>query len=78
MEATYYAIKETSTEDIVLEGIIKNSEDTIYPQQETGIEKLPYECEVHHFKVDGYKIEICDFIITREFVKQNRISGSKL
>ena len=83
MIATYYAIIEFNESsqrkgEIVLEGIVRNSEDTIYPQQETGIEELPYECELHHFKANGYIIETCNFIITRDIVKQYRINGDEI
>jgi hypothetical protein len=83
MTATYYAIVEFNKSsqkkgEIVLEGIVRNSEDTIYPQQETGIEDLPYECELHHFESKGYIIETCNFVITRDIVKQYRTSGDKI
>jgi len=59
MTATYYAIVEFNESsqrrgEIVLEGIVRNSEDTIHPQQETGISDLPYECELQRFKAKGY------------------------
>ena len=77
MTATYYSIYEFNAQsqvrgEIVDEGIITNSEDTIYPGQNTGIAELPYECDAHHFKVPGYGIEIYDFYITREMVLQNK------
>lgn len=83
MIAVYYAIyeyDETSQTrgEIVNEGIIRDSEDTIYPQQNTGIEELPYECEAHHFRAAGFKIETCSFVITRDFVKQFRTTGDKI
>ena len=49
MKAYYYQIKHIIDSEIVDEGIIRNSEDTIYPAQNTGINTLPYECECHHF-----------------------------
>ena len=78
MKATYYAIyeyNETSQRrgEIVDDGIIRDSEDNIYPQQNTGIKELPYECEAHHFRANGYRIETFDFSITRDCVKANRI-----
>jgi len=78
MIGTYYAIKHKIDDEIVLEGIIRNTEDTIYPQQETGIEELPYECEAHHFRSENYKIEMCNFVITRDFVRKNRTTGDKI
>lgn len=56
MIAYYYCIFEDKTSNTILEGIIKDPEDTIYPQQETGIKELPYECEAHHFQAKGYSI----------------------
>ena len=83
MIATYYAIVEFNKSsqkrgEIVLEGIVRDSEDTIYPQQETGIDELPYECELHHFKANGYIIETCNFVITRNIIKQYRTTGDKI
>lgn len=83
MIAEYYAIYEYNEAsqtrgEIVDDGIIKDSEDIIYPQQNTGIKELPYECEAHHFKADGYRIETCSFTTTRDYVKQHRITGDKI
>ena len=83
MIATYYAIYEfnqlsQTKGEIVDEGIIRDTEDTIYPQQNTGIEALPYECEAHKFKAEGYEIEVCSFSITRDFVKQQRTTGNRI
>lgn len=83
MNAAYYAIYEYNESsqrkgDIVDEGIIRDSEDTIYPQQNTGITDLPYECEAHHFKAEGYRIETCNFVITRDIVKQYRTTGNRI
>ena len=65
-------------ESDIIEGIVRNSEDKIYPGQQVDIEELPFECELHHFKAEGFGIETCDFVITRELVKQYRINGDKL
>lgn len=75
MKAYYYKIVEFNESfqregDIVEEGIIKDSEDTIYPAQTTGIEELPFECEAHHFKCDGYKLEGFYFNISRGEIYQ--------
>lgn len=83
MIAIYYAIYEYNESsqrrgEIVEEGIVSNSEETICPRQTTGIEELPFECELHHFKANGYRIEICNFTITREFVIKNRTNGDKI
>ena len=66
MTATYYSIRKNTTGKIVDKGIIRDSEDTIYPGQNTGIEELPSECEAHKFKSDEYTIDIYKFSITRE------------
>lgn len=89
MEAVYYAIYEINVHtairgEIVLEGIVSESEGTIYPKQETGIEGLPYECELHHFNADidsmgnTHRIETCNFIITRDQVIKMRTNGDKI
>ena len=83
MTATYYAIYEFNEAsqrrgEIVDEGILGNSEDTIYPGQTTGIKELPSEIELHHFKANGYRIETCNFVITRDIVKQFRTSGDRI
>ncbi len=83
MIATYYAIYEFNESsqvrgDIVDEGILSNSETTICPAQTTGISELPNETELHHFKANGYRIEYCSFIITRDIVKHYRTSGDKI
>lgn len=73
MKAYYYYIFEVSYDkpditdsQIVDEGIIRDSEDTIYPGQNTGIPELPSECECHHFQADGYARKGFEFEITRE------------
>ena len=83
MLAIYYAIYEFDEDsqtrgEIIEDGILGENEETIYPGQTTGIKELPFECEVHHFKVPGYRIEMCKFSITREMVKKFRISGDKI
>ena len=57
-----YQIKRKSTNEVLFKGIIRNSEDTIYPAQESPdlleeFSELPYECEFHHFKVTGLVAE---------------------
>jgi len=66
MTATYYAIyefNETSQTrgEIVEEGILGENDNTICPGQTTGIKELPFEIELHHFKAEGYRIEISKF-----------------
>ena len=61
MKAYYYRIYDSKIlQKTILEGIIRNSEDTIYPAQEIDNEDypdLPYECEAHHFQCMGAKLE---------------------
>lgn len=57
-----YQIKRQDNNEVVFEGVLRNSEDTIYPAQEEPYLKeefptLPYECEFHHFKVPGLYTE---------------------
>jgi len=77
MIPVYYAIKDAEGQ-IVEEDVVNNSEATIYPGQTTGIPELPFECELHHFKAEGYTIEVCSFTITRDIVKKYRTTGDKL
>lgn len=72
MNAYYYQIKHKIDGDIVLEGIIRNAEDTIYPRQETAIVTLPFECEAHHFKSFEYTLEGWEIELTRDDVKRLR------
>lgn len=67
MKAYYYRIAhKEDPSDIVLEGIIKDAEDMIYPRQETEIEELPYECEAHHFDSPNYKLVGWNIELTRD------------
>lgn len=73
MKAYYYCIVNKKDNKIVLEGIIKDAEDTICPQQETDIEELPFECEAHHFKSENYNLLGFYFNIPREEINKYRI-----
>jgi len=55
MEAYYYKIQNKITKEVVIEGIIRESEDNIYPGR-SGIEELPIECEAHHFRNKDYEL----------------------
>jgi len=71
MDAYYYQIVEFNElsqreGEIVDEGIIRSSEDTIYPGQNANNSDLPYECEAHHFKAVGYRLNLYSFSISRE------------
>jgi len=78
MNATYYSIYEYSDltclrGEIVDEGIIRDSEDTIYPAQHTGNSDLPYECEAHKFSAKGYQIELIPVYLTREEILKHTL-----
>lgn len=81
MTAYYYRIREYNSltcqkGKTILEGIIRNSEDIIFPGQEfipeEGQLELPYECEAHRFNhpdyiLQGWNIEITtDFCLTQK------------
>jgi hypothetical protein len=78
MTATYYRIIEDSTNDIIEEGIVRDSEDRIYHQQTTDIKELPFECELHHFKAKGYTLKQFNFDIPFEVVLKYRTTGDKI
>jgi hypothetical protein len=57
-----YQIKEQETNEVLFEGILRNSEDSIYPAQESPellkeFPTLPHECEFRHFRVNGLYTE---------------------
>jgi len=57
-----YQIKREDNDEVVLEGVLRNSEDTIYPAQHEPylleeFPTLPHECEFHHFSVPGLYTE---------------------
>lgn len=55
MKATgyFYEIVDKRSGEVILNGIISESEDSIFPAQHTGnYEELPSECEAHKF--NGY------------------------
>lgn len=72
MDAYYYRIIEKSSGSIVFQGIIRNSEDTIYPKQDTCIEDLPYECEAHHFSHPNYYLEGWEIEVPIELCLQQK------
>lgn len=73
--AYYYQIIHNETKEIIDEGIIRDSEDTIFPRQNTGIKDLPYECEAHHFHAKGYTLVGWYFEVSREQINQGRLVG---
>jgi len=74
MEAYYYQIKHKIDGEIVDEGLIRHSEDRIYPQQKTGIDELPFECECHHFKAENYILDGWTIELNRSDVRRFRSS----
>lgn len=78
MKAYYYEIAEFNEASqrkgyIVSDGIITDSEATIYPAQDTGNNELPYECEAHHFRAEGYKLEGFYFDIPFDVIEYYRL-----
>lgn len=78
MRAYYYQIKHIPDSEIVDEGIIRNSEDTIYPGQNTGIEELPSECECHHFEATNYICLGWEIELTRKDVREHQAGSNSL
>lgn len=79
MKAYYYKIVEYNKSSqregfIIDDGIIRDSEDTIYPSQNTGNYELPYECEAHHFNQEGYRLSGFYFDIPVEVLEQFKIN----
>lgn len=72
MDAYYYCISDATDSSVVDEGIIRNSEDMIFPGQNTGLSDLPSEVECHHFKVPGYKITGWTITLNRDIVRRLR------
>lgn len=60
--------------EIIMTGIVRDVYDNIYPQTETGIDEMPYEVELRHFKVNGYKLTYFKFDIPYEDSEKFRIS----
>ena len=74
MKGTYYGIIDNSTGVTVDEGILSHNEDVITPGQNTGIKELPSECELHHFKAEGYHIYTFEFDIPYDELKRYDVS----
>ncbi len=79
MNAYYYKIVEYNPLTCqfggkVTEGIIRNAEDTIFPQQDTGIDELPYECEAHHFSHTNYQLQGFYISMTEELCERRRLN----
>jgi hypothetical protein len=79
MLAYYYRIYDVKIPSYTIEeGIIKDCEDTIYPAQNSSSEldkypDLPHECEAHHFKCLGTKIEGYYFNIPVEILNKYKV-----
>jgi hypothetical protein len=68
VSGTVYQIIRKDTMEILLEGLVRHSGDTIYPAQDEPylldeFPNLPFECELYHFQCDGLEIHIFDFCI---------------
>lgn len=69
MQGVYYRIFDKNIpSETITEGIVSNTNGTIYPGQECcgSPYDLPNECELHHFKSRDAAIEYCNFSILRE------------
>jgi hypothetical protein len=69
MEALAYRIIRLSDEEVLFEGIVRHSEDSIYPAQTEPhlleeFPDLPHQCELHHFQVKGLAIKTIAFDIS--------------
>lgn len=69
MQAVAYRIINDATKEVVLEGIVRDTEDDIFPSQEANwlleeFPDLPSQVELHHFKVKGLTLETKSFQIT--------------
>lgn len=78
MKATAYQIIRLSDEEVLDEGIVSDSESTIYPAQNEPylVEEfpdMPYECELHHFQVTGCAIRTVQFDITWEQANEHKM-----
>ena len=78
MYAVYYQIIRNSDGSCELEGILRNSEDTIYPGQQIYQEEnelpLPGECECHHFNHPDYTCNSWEIKISSAQARQMRVS----
>ncbi len=71
MKATAYRIINERTNEVELEGIVRHTADNIYPAQDRPdlveeFPNLPYEVELHHFQVEGLRVETYNFSLTWE------------
>lgn len=60
--------------ETIMTGIVRDVYDNIYPKTETGINEMPYEVEIRHFKVSGYKLTYFEFNISYEDSEKFRTS----
>jgi len=75
MEVIYYKIveynKHTCQEgDIVMEGIVEDLDEDIYPFSTIGNNELPYLIELRHFSHPDYKVISWEIEITRELAEK--------
>ena len=79
MNAIAYKIvefNETSQKEgeTIMSGIVRDVYDNIYPKTETGIKEMPYEIELRHFNVSGFKKIYFEFEISFEDAEKFRTS----
>lgn len=66
-----YQIERNDTKEVVIAGITSNSEATICPAQIEPylldeFPSLPFECEMHKFKVPGLTLKVEQFTLDTE------------
>lgn len=78
MYAVAYRIKRQDDNQVLVQGIVRNSVDTIFPAPEinklTEFPELPFQCELHKFKVKGLVLETIEFELTWEEVLNKKIT----
>ena len=74
MNAIAFKIVNTIDDEVVMRGIVRDVYDNIYPQNETRIEEMPYETEIRHFKVAGYKLTYFEFDLSYNDAEKFRTS----
>ena len=71
--AVFYVIIANDSNEELLSGILRDSEDKIYPSQDIdSTYDLPYECEAHHFQSKDTRIEMWNIEIPRSIIMSQR------
>jgi hypothetical protein len=68
VSGTVYQITRKDTMEVLLEGLVRHSGDTIYPAQDEPylldeFPNLSFQCELYNFQCDGLAIDTFDFCI---------------